>query len=99
MLTFDLVSYLESLKAAAASEFELRGPFPQAEFGRIMDSTNKMLDAFHAMNVVIQKDLKASAGEAAILRFTADERAQLSARISHLFQGEPIYIYHHYLSI
>jgi hypothetical protein len=78
---------LESLKAAAASEFELRGPFPQAEFGRIMDATNKMLDAFHAMNVVIQKDLKASPGEAAILRFTADERAQLSARISHLFQG------------
>ena len=53
-----------------------------------MDSTNKMLDAFHAMNVVIQKDLKASVGEAAILKFTTDERAQLSARISHLFQGK-----------
>jgi hypothetical protein len=84
----DLVSHLEGLRAAAASEFELRGPFPQVEFARIMDSTNKMLDAFHAMNIVIQKDLKASAGEAEILRFTADERAQLSARISHLFQGE-----------
>lgn len=60
-----------------------------------MDSTNKMLDAFHAMNVVIQKDLKASAGEAAILRFTADERAQLSARISHLFQGERTYNFQH----
>jgi hypothetical protein len=88
MLIKDLVSHLESLRAAAASEFELRGPFPQVEFARIMDSTNKMLDAFHAMNIVIQKDLKASAGEAAILRFTTDERAQLSARISHLFQGE-----------
>lgn len=88
MLIVDIVSHLESLRAAAASEFELRGPFPQAEFTRIMDSTHKMLDAFYAMNVVIQKDHKASAGEAAILRFTADERAQLSARISHLFQGE-----------
>lgn len=47
-----------------------------------------MLDAFHAMNVVIQKDLKASEGEAAILKYTVDERAQLSARISHLFQGK-----------
>ena len=47
-----------------------------------------MLDAFHAMNVVIQKDLKASEGEAAILNYTVDERTQLSARISHLFQGE-----------
>lgn len=46
-----------------------------------------MLDAFHAMNVVIQKDFQASEGEAAILRFTADERAALSARIGHLFQG------------
>lgn len=54
-----------------------------------MESTNKMLDAFHAMNVVIQKDLKASPGEAAILKFTAPERAQLCATISHLFQGHP----------
>jgi hypothetical protein len=53
-----------------------------------MDSTNKMLDAFHAMNVVIQKDLNATDGEAALLKYTADERAQLCARISHLFQGK-----------
>ena len=51
-----------------------------------MDSTNKMLDAFHAMNIVIQKDLQASNGEASLLRYTADERADLCARISHLFQ-------------
>jgi hypothetical protein len=51
-----------------------------------MEATNKMLDAFHAMNVVIQKDLTASEGEAALLKYTADERAQLCARISHLFQ-------------
>jgi len=77
---------LDNLRTAAASEFELRGPFPSKQYARIMDSTNKMLDAFHAMNVVIQKDLKASAGEIAILRFTAPERAKLCARISHLFQ-------------
>jgi hypothetical protein len=51
-----------------------------------MEATNKMLDAFHAMNVVIQKDLTASEGEAALLKYTADERAQLCSRISHLFQ-------------
>jgi hypothetical protein len=51
-----------------------------------VEATNKMLDAFHAMNVVIQKDLTASEGEAALLKYTADERAQLCARISHLFQ-------------
>jgi hypothetical protein len=53
-----------------------------------MDSTNKMLDAFHAMNVVIQKDLHASEGETSLLKYTAEERADLCARISHLFQGE-----------
>ena len=78
---------LESLKTSASSEFELRGPFPSQAYGRIMDSTNKMLDAFHAMNVVIQKDVNASEGEVSLLRYTADERAQLCARISHLFQG------------
>ena len=51
-----------------------------------MEATNKMLDAFHAMNVVIQKDLTASEGESALLKYTAEERNQLCARISHLFQ-------------
>ena len=46
-----------------------------------------MLDAFHAMNVVIQKDLHATEGEAALLRYTLQERTQLCTRISHLFQG------------
>jgi hypothetical protein len=52
-----------------------------------MESTNKMLDAFHAMNVVIQKDPHASEGETLLLKYTAAERAQLCARISHLFHG------------
>ena len=41
-----------------------------------MEATNKMLDAFHAMNVVIQKDVNASEGEALLLRYTAAERAE-----------------------
>jgi hypothetical protein len=52
-----------------------------------MESTNKMLDAFHAMNVVIQKDPHASEGETLLLKYTAEERADLCSRISHLFQG------------
>ncbi|TVY80910.1 Uncharacterized protein LSUE1_G003049 [Lachnellula suecica] len=77
---------LDNLRGAAKSEFELRGPFPSEQYGRIMDSTNKMLDAFHAMNIVIQKDPQVSDGEASLLRYTADERADLCSRISHLFQ-------------
>ena len=76
---------LRALVEAAKSEFELRGPFPAANYNRILDSTSRMLDAFHAMNVVILKDLKASDGEQKLLRATEKERKQLCARIGHLF--------------
>jgi hypothetical protein len=51
-----------------------------------MDSTNKMLDSFHAMNLVIEKNSQVSNGEALLLKYTTEERAQLCSRISHLFQ-------------
>lgn len=78
---------LENLRSSASSEMALRGPFPHAAYGRILKSTGGMLDAFHAMNVMIMKNPRASKGEVEILRYTANERAQLCSRISHLFQG------------
>ncbi|RVX69369.1 hypothetical protein B0A52_06964 [Exophiala mesophila] len=83
-----LQRYLASLQAlteASKSEFELRRPFPHATYARILNETKDMLDAFHAMNEVILKDLTASPGEDALLKATAKERAQLCGRISHLF--------------
>ncbi|KAM3076632.1 hypothetical protein ACMFMG_007438 [Clarireedia jacksonii] len=80
------IALLDKFRASAQSEFELRGPFPAAAYGRIMESTNKIMDAFHAMNVVIEKNAEASEGEALLLKFTEEERAQLCARMSHLFQ-------------
>lgn len=79
------LSNLEGLRKAATSEWELRGPFPDKLIGRILDRTGRMLDAFHAMNVVISKNLQYTPGEAAVLRYTRPERFALSARISHLF--------------
>jgi hypothetical protein len=79
------LSYLDSLRSAAQSEFELRGPFPDKIIGRIIERTRRMLDAFHAMNVTITKDLQCTPGEAAVLRYTREQRFALSARISHLF--------------
>lgn len=80
------LAHLRSLKTNAAAEFELRGPFPVDEFGRILKGVEHMLDAFHAMNVIITKDIRASPGETEILKYTKEERAYLSTRISHLFQ-------------
>ncbi|KAK3674504.1 hypothetical protein LTR78_005590 [Recurvomyces mirabilis] len=79
------LSNLEGLRKAATSEWELRGPFPDKLIGRILERTGRMLDAFHAMNVVISKNLQYTPGEAAVLRYTRPERFALSARISHLF--------------
>jgi len=79
------LSNLDELRKAAASEYELRGPFPDKIIGGILERTGLMLDAFHAMNVVISKNLQYTSGEAAVLRHTRTERFALSARISHLF--------------
>jgi hypothetical protein len=78
---------LEALKTAASHEFDLRGPFPNELYDQILDATGRMLGAFHAMQVVISKDIKASRGETELLHYTRLERMELSARISHLFSG------------
>ncbi len=82
------LSHLESLRSSAVSEYNLRGPFPDSAYSRILKSTGAMLDAFHAMNVMIMKNPRATKREAEMLRYTVKERAQLSTRISHLFQGK-----------
>ena len=79
------LSTLEKMRESAKNEFELKGPFPDKVYGRILESTGRMLDAFHAMNVVILKDLVAKKGELELLKATLRERAQLCSRISHLF--------------
>ncbi|PIA95683.1 hypothetical protein CB0940_10716 [Cercospora beticola] len=84
----ELVSFLgnlRSLRKAASAEFEFQGPFPDKQIGNMLDRAGRMLDAFHAMNVVISKNLQATPGEAAVLKYTRPERFALSARISHLF--------------
>ena len=88
---FELHQYLtrlDKLRSSAKSEVDIKGSFPDTSYGRILQNTGAMLDAFHAMNVMILKNPKASPGEAEILRYTAIERAALCARISHLFQGK-----------
>lgn len=77
---------LESLRQSAASEFELRGPFPFETYGRIMRSTHRILDSFYAMSLVTHREGNLSPGERALLEYTATERAVLCDRICHVFQ-------------
>ena len=76
---------LQDLAETSKSEFELRRPFPHTTYSQILKSTEQMLGSFHAMNEVILKDLNTSPGEEALLKATANERAQLCRRINHLF--------------
>ncbi|KAH6985778.1 Fusaric acid resistance protein-like-domain-containing protein [Ilyonectria sp. MPI-CAGE-AT-0026] len=82
MVTFKL----DSLRTSANSEFELRGPFPDASYARIMRSTKHILDGFYAMRLITQKRSTLSEGERALLEFTSIERKRLCERISHVFQ-------------
>ena len=82
------LSHLESLQASARSEFELKSEFPDASYGNILRRTRSMVDAFVAINLELVKNMTASEGELAILRYTVKERQQLSSRISHLLSGE-----------
>ncbi|KAI4121831.1 MAG: hypothetical protein LQ338_006144 [Usnochroma carphineum] len=80
------LAQLEKLEESATSEINLRAPFPDELYKRLLGNTGGMLDAFHLMNVMIVKESRVSPGEAAILKSTSLERAQLSLGISHLFQ-------------
>jgi len=77
---------LDVLRVSAASEFELRGPFPADRYARLMMCTDRILDAFYAMSLVTQRKGHLTDGERALLLYTADERAQLCDRICHVFQ-------------
>jgi hypothetical protein len=77
---------LESLRQSALHEFQLRGPFPYEACGRIMRSTRRILDGFYAMSLVTQRSGHLTAGEKALLQYTAPERAVLCDRICHIFQ-------------
>lgn len=79
-------SRLDALRSSAASEFELRGPFPSEQCKRLMACTTRLLDAFYAMSLVTQRKGSLTDGERALLMYTADERAMLCERICHVFQ-------------
>jgi hypothetical protein len=82
------LNHLETLRVSASSEFELRGPFPDKSFKIILGATSRILDNFHALNVIILREFEASEGEKEVLKYTMKEWKDLSWRISHLFSGK-----------
>jgi len=76
---------INGLSGSAVHEFRLKGPFPTKEYQAIIKANQNIVDAFHGMSVMIAKDPKANPREADILAYTMKERADLCARIGHLF--------------
>ncbi|KAG5366998.1 hypothetical protein CJU89_1447 [Yarrowia sp. B02] len=72
---------LDGLLKHAPNEFRLKGPFPKNTYGSILKSTQKILDAFQNLRLVIQKDPIATPHEAVLLKSTLAERTELSHRI------------------
>lgn len=72
---------LDGLLKHAPNEFRLKGPFPRNTYAGILRSTQKILDAFQNLRLVIQKDPTTTPHEAVLLKSTLPERTELSHRI------------------
>ncbi|KAG5356607.1 hypothetical protein CKK34_5978 [Yarrowia sp. E02] len=72
---------LDGLLKHAPNEFRLKGPFPTNTYVKILKSTQKILDAFQNLRLVIQKDPTTTPHEAVLLKSTLAERTELSHRI------------------
>lgn len=72
---------LHGLLVHAPNEFRLKGPFPRNTYANILRSTQKILDAFQNLRLVIQKDPVTTPHEAVLLKSTLPERTELSHRI------------------
>lgn len=77
---------LEDLRQSAASEFEMRGPFPMDVYGRVLRGTTRILDGFYSMSLVAYRKGHLTEGEKALLQYTARERAALCDHICQAFQ-------------
>lgn len=80
------MSKLETMQQAASAEFDLRGPFPEAQYDKIRKDTSSILDCIHSLNVEIMHNPVPSKGELDLLEWTDSERKELAGRLCHLFQ-------------
>lgn len=72
---------LRDFLANAPNELRLKGPFPVPEYTALLQATQKILDAFQDISVLVSKDVKASSEELTIIEYTKSERLELCNRI------------------
>ena len=72
---------LKEFLTNAPNEIRLKGPFPANEYDALLNATQRILDAFQDISVLVAKDVKASSQELEIIRYTQSERRELCSRI------------------
>lgn len=65
----------------APNELRLKGPFPATEYSQLLRHTQRILDVFQDISVLIAKDPKPSSRELEIIEYTTLERTELCNRI------------------
>lgn len=76
---------LQTLLSQAPLEFRLKGPYPVEDYKAILISTQQILDAFQNMSVLISKYRAPSKREMELIKYTSQERKELSSRIFLFF--------------
>lgn len=72
---------LREFLASAPNELRLKGPFPTQQYAALLASTQRVLDAFQDISVLVAKDPKPSSQELQLMEATAPERRELCNRI------------------
>lgn len=76
---------LAGLLKDAPNELRLKGPFPLDEYKALVSSTQKILDAFNNITVLMRKYPTPTRGELSMIEYTEPERKELCSRIFMFF--------------
>ncbi|ANB14682.1 Protein BRE4 [Sugiyamaella lignohabitans] len=76
---------LQTLLGFAPNELRLKGPFPTLQYKNILNCTQRILDGFQNIGVLVAKYPKPSSNELELIAYTAADRRELCSRIFLFF--------------
>uniref|UniRef100_A0A060TDH9 ARAD1D06908p n=1 Tax=Blastobotrys adeninivorans TaxID=409370 RepID=A0A060TDH9_BLAAD len=76
---------MQALLTQAPNELRLKGPFPVSDYKELLSSTQRILDAFQNMSILVSRYKEPSIRERELIEYTAEERKELSSRIFLFF--------------
>lgn len=83
--TRDLLVECQTLLKQAPVEFRLKGPFPKANYEKLLASTSAIIDAYQNLQLMVEVDPYLLPNEQYVLEYVASEREELEHRIFLIF--------------